>query len=534
MKRWNGWGHEEMLYPVPEAARDFLADALGPPQAAPAVSLADALLAVPAGRLPDHPLINRDPDARLRHARGHSLPDWAALRFGQIGRFPDGVAFPQAEAQVAEIIAWAGAQGVQVIPYGGGSSVVGHINPPGGAGGAPVLTVDMTRQAQLLHLDETARLATFGAGVSGPHLEAQLRAHGYTLGHFPQSFEYSTLGGWIATRSSGQQSLFYGRIEDLFAGGRLIAPAGTLELPPFPASAAGPDLRQLVLGSEGRCGILTQATVRVRPLPAREDFHAIFFPDWLAGVAAVREIVQAGVPLSMLRFSDPIETDTTLILAGHEMLIGLAERLLQMRGLDEGKCMLMLGVTGSDQVVQQARRAALTIAAAHQGVHVGRIMGKQWRKSRFRTPYLRNTLWEQGYAVDTMETALPWTATPAAHVAITAALRTALAPLGERAHAFAHLSHLYVDGASIYTTVLFRIAPTLEETLDRWQRLKAAASAAIVAHRGTISHQHGVGVDHLPWLAAEKGALGLQALAALTRAFDPAGIMNPGKLVVRY
>ncbi len=529
MKRWNGWGNEEILYPVPEAARAFLADALGPPQAAPTAGWAEMLATAPASRLPAHPLIDTSPAARLRHARGHSLPDWAALRFGVIPHFPDGVAYPSDEAQTAELLAWACAHDIRLIPYGGGSSVVGHITPTGDEG--PVLTVDMTRQAQLHQLDETSRLATFGAGVSGPHLEAQLRARGYTLGHFPQSFEYSTLGGWIATRSSGQQSLFFGRIEDLFAGGRLLAPAGVLDLPPLPASAAGPDLRQLVLGSEGRLGILTTATMRVQSLPAREDFHAIFFPDWLSGVAAVREMAQAHLPLSMLRLSDPVETATTLILAGHARLIGLAERLLRTQGVDAGKCWLMLGLTGAEASVKQARRAALDIAARQRGVHTGRLLGKEWRKSRFRTPYLRNTLWEEGYAVDTMETALPWAAVPAAHAAITAALRTALAPLGERAHAFAHLSHLYADGASIYSTVLFRIAPTLAETLDRWQRLKDAASAAIVAHGGTISHQHGVGRDHLPWLAAEKGALGLQALATLTRAFDPEGRMNPGKLV---
>ena len=382
-----------------------------------------------------------------------------------------------------------------------------------------------------MDLSETDRLATFEAGVTGPHLEAQLRAQGYTLGHFPQSFEYSTLGGWVATRSSGQQSLYYGRIEDLFAGGHLISPAGHLELPPFPASAAGPDLRQLVLGSEGRLGVITRATVRIRPLPEREDFHAVFFPDWEEGMAAVREIVQAGLGLSMLRLAGPEETETTLALAGRARLIGLAERLLARRGVAEGKCMLLFGVTGSDESVKQARGAALAIAKAHGGVHTGRIMGNEWRKSRFLTPYLRNTLWEKGYAVDTLETALPWSSVPGAYDSILQALNTTLDPTGERVHAFAHLSHLYPSGASVYATYLFRIAPTAEETLARWQLLKTAASQAIVAHGGTISHQHGVGVDHLPYLEAEKGALGMQALANLCRIFDPGGMMNPGKLV---
>ncbi len=529
MKRWNGWGNDEIDYHLPASAIDFLIDVLGPPQTRTTTPLLLALTRVPPGRPLPHPLVQADAETRLRHARGQSLPDWAALRFDAIPRYPDGVAYPNSEEEVAQLIVFARTTGARLIPYGGGSSVVGHINPP--EGDQPVLVVDMARLARLIDLDETSHLATFGAGVSGPHLEAQLRAHGYTLGHFPQSFEYSTLGGWIATRSSGQQALYYGRIEDLFAGGRVIAPAGMIDLPPFPASAAGPDLRQLILGSEGRLGVITQATVRIRPLPGREDFHAVFFPAWDRAVAAARDLAQAELGLSMLRLSDPVETATTLVLAGRERIIGLAERLLRTRGVAEGKCMLIFGVTGSDEAVKRLRHEALDIGDQHGGVHMGRTMGSEWRKSRFRTPYLRNTLWEHGYAVDTLETALPWAAVPAAHEAILHALRTGLADAGERVHAFAHLSHLYPTGASIYVTYLFRIAATAEATLARWRTLKDAASRVIVAHGGTISHQHGVGSDHQPYLAAEKGELGLAALAGVARTFDPAGIMNPGKLI---
>jgi alkyldihydroxyacetonephosphate synthase len=212
MKRWNGWGTDEIDYHVPKSALIFLSDALGPPRASPTASYDEVISLVPASALPDHPLVSAEPDQRLRHARGQSLPDWVALRFGEIERFPDGVAYPASEEEVEQIIAYGRETGARIIPYGGGSSVVGHINPM--AGDQPILTVDMSRLSRLLDLDETDRLATFGAGVSGPHIEAQLRAQGYTLGHFPQSFEYSTLGGWIATRSSGQQSLFYQRCQE--------------------------------------------------------------------------------------------------------------------------------------------------------------------------------------------------------------------------------------------------------------------------------------------------------------------------------
>jgi len=302
MKRWNGWGEDSITYPLPDSAARYLASLVGEGLPLPDVFFAEALTRVPASRLPPHALIVADPVERLRHARGQSLPDWVALRSGCIGAFPDGVAYPVSDDEVRALMDFARRAGVKLIPYGGGSSVVGHINPL--AGESATLTLDLSRLNRLIALDETSHLATFEAGVLGPHLEAQLRAQGYTLGHYPQSFEFSTLGGWVATRSSGQQSYHYGRIEDLFAGGHVETPIGPFDLPPLPASAAGPDLRQMVLGSEGRLGIITRATVRVRPLPNSENFYAVFFRDWKSGATAVREMAQAGVAVSMLRLSD--------------------------------------------------------------------------------------------------------------------------------------------------------------------------------------------------------------------------------------
>lgn len=529
MRRWNGWGDDTIHYPVPARAAVFLQAALGPSTPPQDKPFADVLASMPTSILPEHRLVTDDAAERLRHARGQSFPDWVALRSGRIAVFPDGVAYPMTEADVAELIGYARAAGVRLIPYGGGTSVAGHVNPEPGA--TPVLTVDMSRLSRLLRLDAASQLATFGAGVAGPDLEAQLRARGYTLGHFPQSFEYSTLGGWIATRSSGQQSMGYGRIEEMFAGGRLISPAGTLDLPPFPASAAGPDLRHLVLGSEGRLGILAEATVRIRPVPEREDFHAVFLPDWERAQAAVREIIQARLPLSMLRLSTPVETITTLLLAGHERLIGGLERVLSLRGLRDGKCMLLVGLTGREPLVKTARGAALDIAGNYGAVNVGRAFGNQWHKGRFRTPYMRNTLWEMGLAVDTVETATTWSRVPAMVEAIEAALRQAISAFGEQVHVFTHLSHVYPTGSSVYTTYLFRLAGDPDETVRRWQVLKAAASEAIVARGGTISHHHGVGADHAPYLSSEKGELGRAVLVDVCRRFDPDGVMNPGKLV---
>ncbi|MGE5222189.1 MAG: FAD-linked oxidase C-terminal domain-containing protein, partial [Omnitrophica WOR_2 bacterium] len=259
--------------------------------------------------------------------------------------------------------------------------------------------------------------------------------------------------------------------------------------------------------------------------------HAVFFPDFDRGLSAVKQILWAGLPLSMLRLSTAEETETTLALAGHERLIGALEQLLAVRGLGKDKCMLLLGYTGREALVKTARQESLSLASKNGGVHVGRTFGSQWHKSRFHTPYLRNTLWEMGYAIDTVETACDWDHVPAMIEAINIALHDALQETGEQVHVFTHLSHVYPYGSSVYTTFLFRLGSGPEETLRRWQVLKKAASLAIVANHGTISHQHGVGLDHMPYLAVEKGPLGIAALGDVFRRFDPHGMMNPGKLV---
>jgi alkyldihydroxyacetonephosphate synthase len=530
MRRWNGWGEETINSPLAPAAAAFLRDVIGPGIPTRDATLEEVIAQVPPSRLPTHALISVEPAERVRHARGQSLSDWIALRSGCIDTFPDGVAFPEGESEVRDLITYAREVGAQLIPYGGGTSVVGHVNAR--PGNRPLLSVDLRRMCLLHDMDETNQRATFGAGVTGLHLEAQLRARGYTLGHFPQSFEYSTLGGWIATRSSGQQSLGYGRIEQLFAGGHLETPSGTFELQPFPASGTGLDLRELVLGSEGRLGILTEATVRVTPLPEQEQFLVVFFPDWEHGIAAVRQMLQSRLPLAMLRLSTPMETKTNLLLAGHERLMRVVEHALALRGFGDTKCMLLMGIGGRKRVATSARKEALHIASRLTGVSMGRILGAGWQKQRFRTPYLRNTLWSMGYAVDTVETAATWDRIPALVEAIETVLRSGLVDDDERVHVFSHLSHVYRDGSGIYTTYLYRIASHPGETLRRWQVLKAAASRAIVAQHGTISHQHGVGTDHRHYLLAEKGALGLAAMRQLYAHFDPEGMMNPGKLIV--
>jgi alkyldihydroxyacetonephosphate synthase len=528
MRRWNGWGDESVTVSLPEPARRFLVDRLGEAKVLPDTPYPTVLARLPASALHAQHGIVTSHEERLRHARGQSIPDLLALRSGEVGRIPDGVAFPESGDVVRDLLRHAAHRNTIVIPYGGGTSVVGHITPTDDP--RPVLTIDLGRMNRLLDLDAESQLATFGAGAPGPHVEAQLRAHGYMLGHFPQSFEYSTLGGWVATRSSGQQSLRYGRIEQLFAGGTVETPAGALPVPTFPASAAGPDLRELVLGSEGRLGVLTEVKVRVTPLPAVEQFFIAFFPDWERALQAVRASAQARIPLSMLRLSNARETEMQLLIAGHESRVRLLKRYLAWRGAGDGRCMLTFGVTGTKNQSGGARDDATALFREHGAVAAPASLGRAWAANRFRAPYLREALWQLGYIVDTLETAADWTRVPALIAAIETALDTALRDENEPVHAFTHLSHVYPQGSSCYTTFVFRMAADYAGTLARWRKLKAAASSAIGAGGGTITHQHGVGVDHLPYLPAEKSQLGLAGLQAFYRHFDPQSLMTPGKL----
>lgn len=528
MRRWNGWGDDQFKLELPANGLEFLHQRIGVATPLTDASFDSVCARVPESRLPAHPDVDTSSAERVRHGRGQSLADWVAMRSGDPGHFPDGVAFPETSDQARELLQWALAQDLVIIPYGGGTSVAGHINPP--ASQRPVLTINMGRMNRLLDLDEQSQIATFGAGTPGPLVESQLRARGYTLGHFPQSFELATLGGWVASRSSGQQSLRYGRIEQLFAGGRIETPQGTLTLPTIPASSAGPDVREMILGSEGRLGLITEVKVRVTPLASQEHFYTMFFPDWEQVRSAARKLAQGKVQLSMIRVSNAVETETQLALAGQPSRIRLLEKFLSWRGAGEGKCMMMVGVTGTRVQCRAALTELKQVCRAHRGVYTGTYLGSKWVEKRFATPYLRDALWDLGYAVDTLETAADWDKVDGLLEGIEANLRNGLQ--GEKVHVFTHLSHFYPQGCSIYSTYVFRMDDSHAGTLARWRHLKQTTSELIVRHGGTISHQHGVGKDHAPYLSVEKGELGMLALRSLCRTFDPNQQLNPGTLLM--
>ncbi len=530
MRRWNGWGDVSIRLELPAEGLALLKQRIGEGRISPDYALDKFLKRIPAGRLPRHPLVSDDPRLRLECAHGQSLPDWIRLRGGMLEHFPDGVVQPQTLQDVDHILTYADNHNAVVIPYGGGTSVAGHLAV--NESERPVLSVALQRLNRMIGIDGHNLLATFEAGICGPELEQQLNAQGFTLGHYPQSFEYSTVGGWVATRSSGQQSRHYGRIEQLFAGGEVATFRGILKQPPFPASAAGPDIRQLILGSEGRMGILTRVILRISRLPEVNDIHGVFFPSWDYACHAAQALAQAQIPLSMIRLSNPQETAAHLAMAGHAHQIKWLKRYLRLRGVDpEQACMGLIGTIGSRKQARVASSEAGSIIRRFKGVAVGKRIGKAWKKNRFRSAYLRNTLWELGYAVDTLETAVSWDKVSATMHRIEKELAQALESVNERGLVFSHLSHVYATGSSIYTTFIFRIADRPQKTLDLWRKLKRAASQTIVQAGGTISHHHGIGQDHRPYLQAEKGALGINTLRQVFAYLDPKGQMNPGKLL---
>jgi alkyldihydroxyacetonephosphate synthase len=546
--RWNGWGRLgesiELSGPREQALLKELGRRLGRTLArAPAPVEIDAIRPPPSKLAPatlsqlraacGEDAVRTSAFERITHALGRSLPDLLRLRRGEIDRFPEAVAYPADEGAVAAVLRIAAEADLAVVPFGGGSSVVGGVEPRSGPGQGGALALDTTRLDRLLRLDRDSLTASFQAGVDGPALEAALAAHGLTLGHFPQSFEHSTLGGWIATRSVGQQSDGYGGIDDLLVAVRMVTPEGVVRTIEVPRSATGPDWNHLVLGSEGVLGVIVEATVRVRPAPRASVIRAMLFRDWAGGLAAVRELHGAGVPLAMARLSDAAETELSLLLRRDParrldpaaVALGLAARA----GWGDGRCTLLYGADGDGGAVRGALRRARAIGLRHGGLPLGAAPGRSWRRERFRTPYLREWLLDHGVAVDTMETAFSWSRVAQGHRSVTEALHGALGAHAGTGLAMSHLSHGYRDGACLYFTALWPLDDG--RPLEQWAAIKANVTDAIVAAGGTVSHHHGVGADHAAWLARERGTLALAALRAAKAALDPRGLMNPGKLL---
>ncbi|GAB3870300.1 FAD-binding oxidoreductase [Kibdelosporangium lantanae] len=462
----------------------------------------------------DHVLT--DDLARLGRTGGLSYLD--LLRHKESGEVaaPDAVVLPGGPDEVTSVLRLCAELGVGVVPFGGGTSVVGGVSALRGDKEA-VITLDLARLDQLVSVDPVSRLAVLQAGVRAPDAEKALADHGFTLGHVPQSFERATIGGFAATRSAGQASSGYGRFEDMVEAVRVATPRGEWRLGVSPASAAGPDLRQLVVGSEGTLGVITEVTVRVRPLPAETCYEGFVVDGWERGASAVRELAQRQVLADVTRLSDVDETAVSFALTGG-MKIKALKAYLRARGVRE-PCLLILGWERDVK-----RRRAATLRALRGAVSLGTPLGSAWRHGRFNGPRQRDALMNVGVCVETLETATHWSQLSELRTAVRAALVGALG----KAVVMCHISHAYETGASLYFTAIAARDP--EDPFGQWSRAKSRASEAI-SGLGTISHHHAVGVDHAPYLPAEIGGLGVEVLAAVKDVLDPAGILNPGKLI---
>ena len=519
--KWWGWGDEAKSFALADPARfwSFVDRRLGGSGESPRLaslddiklspSRLDVALVAALRQLIGENSASTESGDRAVHSLGKGYRDLVRIRRGEVPNPTDAVLYPQTELQVATLLEAAALRGIVVIPFGGGSSVVGGVEP---LVDRPTVTLDLARMDRVPHIDSTSGLATVEAGIFGPALEAQLNAAGFTLGHFPQSFEYSTLGGWIATRSAGQNSTRYGKIEENVESVRMLFPGGEIDTPCVPAAAAGPDLNQVIAGSEGILGVITQATIRLAPLPARSDLRAYLLPNFDEGVEASREMLQAGLRPSVLRLSDEAESEATALMqAGAEGMT---------------LCLCIVGFDGDEDEVRFCWQQAATVLERHGGQSLGTGPGEAWRRGRFEAPYLRDLLLDHAIMVDTLETATTWSN----YVKLYRSVRDAMqAAMGERGLVMAHLSHAYPHGASVYYTFLARQQEGRE--LEQWQEVKDAASRAIIEGGGALSHHHGIGYEHRRWLPDYLGDGGMKTLRALKQAFDPGGIMNPAKLI---
>lgn len=542
---WWGWGARGEGYPL--ADRDglivYLESRLGKltmpaPEVpldsvrVPPSSLLGEELKTVAGIVGQDGVVTRD-RVRLAYSFGKSYKDLVRLRQGKVDLVTDAVIFPRSEGEIGEILRWAARCDVSVIPFGGGTSVVGGVERHPLS--SRTVTVTLENLSRVLEIDRTSLTARCEAGIRGPELERRLAGAGFSLGHFPQSFEYSTLGGWIATRGAGQASTRYGKIEDMVSSVRLVTADGVMEVGSFPAQATGSDLSEVVVGSEGTLGIISEAVMRIHPVPALTDVRGYLFEDFARGVEAVREILQAGVRPAVVRLSDEPETAVSLKLreferGGRDFKENVGKFYLKLRGRSwERGSLLIMGCEGNRREVRYERLAAEEIIGDRGGISLGKGPGKAWTRRRFRHPYLRDEFISMGLLIDTLETSTSWSNLLPLYRAVVDRFEAIFTRLETKGLLLSHLSHAYADGASLYFT--FLTPARRDREIDVWEQIKEGALDAIISNGGSLSHHHGIGKDHARWMKSFLGEKPLNMMAGLKRRVDPWSIMNPGAIL---
>lgn len=467
-------------------------------------------------------LCSADPIDRAAHSHGKAFRDVVRNLHGQLHHVPDLIARPRGEQDIIDLLDWCTRKGLAAIPYGGGSSVVGGIEPRFDGDHPGTVTLDLGQLDRVVEIDHVSRAARIQAGVLGPHLEDQLRPHGLTLRHFPQSFEFSSLGGWLATRAGGHYATLYTHIDDLVESMRVITPSGINQSRRLPGSGAGPSPDRLFLGSEGTLGVITEAWMRLQNRPQRRAQASVHFADYGAAVAATRAVAQSGLHPANCR------------------LLDAAEAFLNA-GVDVGGGVLVLAFESADHPVQPWMQRALEICREHGGelpepahetdAHSDghAATAQTWRSSFMRMPYQRDALAQQSMIVETFETACTWDRFEALHAAVTEAARDAIRTVSGAGIVTCRFTHVYPDGPAPYFGVY--AAGRWGSTLAQWDEIKAAVSEALTACGGTITHHHAVGRDHRPWYDTQRPDPFASALTSAKHALDPAGILNPGVLI---
>ncbi|MFV0429959.1 MAG: FAD-binding oxidoreductase [Arachnia sp.] len=547
-QKWWGWGEEGKAYTYHDKPKfaGFVLSKIGvditqPVQPIPAFDT----LNVPASQLSDglrsslvdilgQAHVQTDDQTRVVHTYGKGVRDLVRVRRGELGRVPDAVVYPGSHAEVVAVVdAVSSADGV-LIAFGGGSNIVAAVEAEPGET-RQVITVNLGRMNRVLEIDEESGLARVQAGVFGPDLEDQLNARGWTLGHHPDSFVWSTLGGWIATRSSGMQSDKYGDIADITRGLTAVLPGQVVDLRPLPSYSSGPSVREMILGSEGRLGIITQAWVNVHRVPEVRELQAYFYASYEDGLKACREIVESDASVMMARVSDALETQYIMANGKKSSRVGslmskAIQKVMSSKGWDLEKiAMAFVGFEGSANHVRYEKGLVAKIVSRNGGINVGKGPAALYDQKKYDTPYIRDFMLDRGIVADVSETSTPWTYAEQIHTNTVAAAMKAMAECGVNGVVFCHLSHSYHSGACQYFT--FAINDASEENLVTYDHVKRAVQQSFMDNHGTVSHHHGVGEEHSPWLDQDISPGGVFIQRALFEGVDPGRHLNPGKIV---
>jgi alkyldihydroxyacetonephosphate synthase len=546
MMKWWGWGDPNLTFPMADKPKlwPWVVQKLGIVSASPTESPVDLSsirmtppraspeLLAQLGRILRPEQIALDPLERLLHSYGKSFPDLFRVRNGVVRRAPDAVLLPDSNEQVEALVKLAQRLNFCLIPFGGGTNIVGAINPAAEEA-RPVLTLSLRNMNRLISVDRESRTAMIQAGALGPKLESDLAEQGHSLGHYPDSFEYSTLGGWLATRSAGMQSDVYGKVEDMVVSIKMVTPSGTIVTKAVPSSSVGPDLNRLMVGSEGILGVITEATMRIHRTPAIKDYRGYLFKSFEDGVRGIQECLDHGFAPSMIRLQDRGESELAFNMKAPSQglagwIEGRVKSWLKSRGYTE-PCILIVGFEGEEKSIAGTRSSALRILKSHGGFSLGESVGKTWSKDKFNIPYLRDYIMDYGCMADVAETSTVWSNVLPLYTGTVEAVKARFRQEDGTGYIGCHISHTYKTGACLYFTFAARQPKGRE--LEHYYEYKRLVTDTILRLGGTLSHHHAVGTEHRPWIDQELSPAGLQALQALKTSLDPKHVLNPGKLL---